>query len=81
MEAAPGLEPGDEGFAGLCLTNLAMPPHKRALYISIRDNVKQNAAQIHNTKWYQPPEYARKSINTMPAIASKIMPQPTYSRI
>lgn len=26
MEAAPGLEPGDEGFAGLCLTNLAMPP-------------------------------------------------------
>ena len=26
MEAAPGLEPGNEGFAGLCLTNLAMPP-------------------------------------------------------
>ena len=44
MEAAPGLEPGNEGFAGLCLTNLAMPPHKRALYLSIRNNVKQNTA-------------------------------------
>ena len=26
LEAAPGLEPGVRGFAGLCLTNLAMPP-------------------------------------------------------
>ena len=32
MEAASGLEPENEGFAGLCLTNLAMPPPNRAFY-------------------------------------------------
>ena len=32
MEAAPGLEPGVQGFAGLCLTNLAMPPREYKFY-------------------------------------------------
>jgi hypothetical protein len=26
MEAAPGLEPGNNGFADRCLSHLAMPP-------------------------------------------------------
>jgi hypothetical protein len=29
-EAAPGLEPGNKGFADLCLSHLAMPPKVRA---------------------------------------------------
>ena len=29
LEAAPGLEPGNEGFAILCLSRLAMPPLER----------------------------------------------------
>ena|GEM_PF-3341530 len=28
MEAAPGLEPGNNGFADRCLSHLAMPPEK-----------------------------------------------------
>ena len=29
LEAAPGLEPGNNGFADRCLSHLAMPPHKK----------------------------------------------------
>jgi|GEM_PF-1765874 hypothetical protein len=28
LEAAPGFEPGNKGFADLCLSHLAMPPFK-----------------------------------------------------
>ena len=28
QEAAPGFEPGNKGFADLCLSHLAMPPFK-----------------------------------------------------
>ena len=41
MEAAPGLEPGDEGFAGLCLTNLAMPPPLNRSYRTASEAVKK----------------------------------------
>ena len=29
LEAAPGLEPGNNGFADRCLSHLAMPPKKQ----------------------------------------------------
>jgi double-stranded uracil-DNA glycosylase len=53
MEATPGLEPGIQGFANLCLTNLAMSPHRGTeLYITHYRKVNSVPKNILMTSQY-----------------------------